>query len=205
MCAEAGYGSGDVTLLLSAARGGDRDALDRLVPLLYEDLRSLADRELRREMGARTIQATALVHELWLKLSAGSPVDASSRTHFLAIAARAMRQVLVDQARRRRTEKRGGDWQATTLGEGDAAVGVDADEMLALDDALERLEPRQRQVVELRYFGGLEEREIAQVLGMSERTVRRAWVAARAHLYRSLYVQERDEASAPTDSDPAGP
>ena len=75
--------------------------------------------------------------------------------------------------------------------------------MLALDDALERLEPRQRQVVELRYFGGLEEREIAQVLGISERTVRRVWVAARAHLYRSLYVQERDERSAPTDSDPA--
>ena len=179
---------GEVTQLLSAARAGDRGALDRIVPLVYDDLRRMAERELRRELGHRTLHATALVHELWLKLAAGAPVDAQSRTHFIGIAARAMRQVLVDQARRRRTAKRGGDWHPTTLGEGDAAVDVDAEEMIALDDALERLDPRQRQIVELRFFGGLEELEIAELLGISERTVRREWTKARAHLYRSLYL-----------------
>ena len=197
MSPQAGHSPGEVTLLLSAARGGDRHALDRLVPLVYDELRRLAERELRREMGARSMQATALVHELWLKLASSTPVDASSRTHFLAIAARAMRQVLVDQARRRRAGKRGGDWQQTTLGEGSAAVGVDAEEMLALDDALERLDPRQRQVVELRYFGGLEYTEIGEVLGISERTARREWLKARAHLYRALYLHAPGNAAAP--------
>jgi RNA polymerase sigma-70 factor, ECF subfamily len=180
---------GEVTRLLDAARGGDRAALDRLIPLVYDDLRRLAGRELRRELGERTMHATALVHDLWLKLAAGAPVDASSRTHFMAIAGRAMRQVLVDQARRRRTAKRGGEWHPITLGDGDAAIDVDAEEMLALDDALERLDPRQRQVVEMRFFAGMEEREIAEALGMSERTVRREWTRARAQLYRSLYLQ----------------
>ena len=179
----------EVTQLLAAAKSGDRGALDRMMPLVYDDLRRLAGRELRRELGARTLHPTALVHELWLKLSAGAPVDAGSRTHFMAIAARAMRQVLVDQARRRNTAKRGSDWHPTTLGDGDAAVDVDAEEMLALNDALDRLDERQRQVVELRFFGGLEEREIAEVLKISERTVRREWTKARAHLYRSLYVR----------------
>lgn len=198
------HSPGEVSLLLAAARDGDRDALDQLVPLVYDDLRRLAGRELRREMGHRTMHATALVHELWLKLSGAGPVEASSRTHFFAIAARAMRQVLVDQARRRRAEKRGGEWQATTLGEGDAAVDVDVDEMLALDDALERLEPRQRQIVEMRFFGGLEEREIAQVLGTSERTVRREWVRARAHLYRALYLHAPDGGNDAPGGAPAG-
>ena len=184
----------EVTQLLAAARSGDRGALDRIIPLVYDDLRRLAGRELRRELGARTLHATALVHELWLKLSAGAPVDAASRTHFMAIAARAMRQVLVDQARRRNTAKRGSDWHPTTLGDGDAAVDVDAEEMLALNDALDRLDDRQRQVVELRFFGGLEEREIAEVLKISERTVRREWTKARAHLYRSLYVRSGNPA-----------
>ncbi|HSJ65192.1 MAG TPA: ECF-type sigma factor [Gemmatimonadaceae bacterium] len=180
---------GEVTRLLDAARGGDRAALDRLIPLVYDDLRRLAGRELRRELGERTMHATALVHDLWLKLAAGAPVDASSRTHFMAIAGRAMRQVLVDQARRRRTAKRGGDWHPITLGDGDAAIDVDAEEMLALDDALERLDPRQRQVVEMRFFAGMEEREIAEALGISERTIRREWTRARAQLYRTLYLQ----------------
>lgn len=191
-------GTGEVTRLLAAAREGDRDALDRIVPLIYDDLRRLAGRELRRELGARTLHPTALVHELWLKLAAGGPVDAESRTHFLAIAARAMRQVLVDQARRRRTAKRGGEWHPTTLGDGDAAVDVDSEEMLALNDALERLDDRQRQVVEMRFFAGLEEREIAEALGISERTVRREWTRARAQLYRTLYMGSG--ASAPADS-----
>jgi RNA polymerase sigma factor (TIGR02999 family) len=184
----------EVTQLLAAARSGDRGALDRIIPLVYEDLRRLAGRELRRELGARTLHATALVHELWLKLAAGSPVNAESRTHFMAIAARAMRQVLVDQARRRHTAKRGSDWHQTTLGDGDAAVEVDAEEMLALNDALDRLDERQRQVVEMRFFGGLEELEIAEVLHISARTVRREWTKARAHLNRSLYMRSGNPA-----------
>lgn len=192
---------GEVTQLLAAARAGDRAALDRIVPLVYDDLRRMAARELRRELGQRTLHPTALVHELWLKLVSGTPVDAESRTHFIGIAARAMRQVLVDQARRRRTAKRGGDWHPTTLGDGDAAVDVDAEEMIALDDALERLDPRQRQIVEMRFFGGLEELEIAELLGISERTVRREWTKARAHLYRSLYLHGGAPAQGPTAHD----
>ncbi len=198
MSAETGRSPGEVTLLLAAAREGDRGAYDRLVPLVYNELRALADRELRRELGARTLQPTALVHEFWLKLVSSNPIEASSRTHFLAVAARAMRQVLVDQARRRRAGKRGGDWQPTTLDDGTATVTADADELLALDDALDRLDPRQRQVVELRYFAGLEYDEIAKLLATSERTVRREWTRARARLYRSLY------GGVPDDDSPAG-
>ena len=203
MSAQNEFEAGEVTQLLAAARGGDRGALDRIIPLVYDDLRRMAGRELRRELGERTLHATGLVHELWLKLAAGAPVDAQSRTHFMAIAARAMRQVLVDQARRRHAAKRGGDWHPTTLGDGDAAVDVDAEEMLALDDALDRLEERQRTIVELRFFGGVEEREIAEMLQISERTVRREWTKARAHLYRILYVKGGADAPAHGASDGA--
>jgi len=180
---------GELTGLLRAARAGDRAALDRLMPLVYDDLRRLARRQLNREAAPRTLQATALVHEAYVKLAAGAALDAADRTHFLAIAARAMRQVLVDEARRRRASKRGGDWARTTLSEGKQAVEFDPDELIELDRALEELEPRQRQVVEMRFFGGLEETEIAAALGVSDRTVRREWVKARARLYRSLYVR----------------
>lgn len=178
----------EVTRLLGAARAGESDALDRLLPLLYDDLRGLARAQLGREGGARTLQATALVHEAYVKLSAGRAIPAEHRTHFFALAARAMRQVLVDRARRRRSAKRGGDWVPTTLADGHAAVELDADELLALDAAMEELEPRQREVVELRFFGGLEETEIAEALDVSPRTVRRDWVKARARLYRRLYL-----------------
>lgn len=178
-----------MTRLLGAVRGGDRDALDRLVVLLYDDLRSLARRELAREGGPRTLQATALVHEAYAKLSGAGALQPGDRAHFFAIAARSMRQVLVDQARRRTSAKRGGEWIRTTLSDGQGSVEVDPNEMLELDRALEELEPRQRQVVELRFFGGLEEEEIASLLDLSARTVRRDWVKARARLYRRLYVQ----------------
>jgi RNA polymerase sigma factor (TIGR02999 family) len=177
---------GDVTQLLHAVREGDARALDRLVPLVYEELRALAKRELYREQQGHTLHATALVHEAYLKL-AGSGMPASDRAHFLAIAARAMRQVLVDHARRRKAIKRGGDMVATTLTDGGAQVDFRPDEIIALDEALEQLEPRQRQVVEFRFFAGMEEKEIAEVLGVSDRTVRREWVKARAWLYRHMY------------------
>ncbi len=177
---------GDVTRLLQSAVEGDREALDRLVPLVYHDLHRLAHRQLNRENTGHTLQTTALVHEAYMKL-AGGKVSAASRSHFLAIAARAMRQVLVDYARRRKAEKRGSGVAAITLSDGGHGVDVSTDDLLALDEVLDQLEPRQRQVVELRFFGGLEEKDIAEALGVSERTVRRDWVKARAWLYRALY------------------
>jgi len=183
-------GQGEVTRLLEAAVGGDQDALDRLVPLVYDDLRRLAHRQLGREGGGHTLQTTGLVHEAYLKLAGGAGIGAANRAHFLAIAARAMRQVLVDYARRRKAEKRGGGVINVTLNDGDQGLDVSSDDLLALDDILGQLEERQRQVVELRFFGGLEEKDIAEALGVSERTVRRDWVKARAWLYRALYPQQ---------------
>ena len=180
---------GEVTRLLQAAHEGEPGALERLVPLVYDDLRRLARRQLGREYGERTLNATALVHESYLKLGKGV-MAASDRAHFLAIAARAMRQVLVDHARDRRAAKRGGgSWERTTLTDGAWAAEFDPDGMLALDEALAELEPRQRQVVECRFFGGMEEQEIAAALGVTERTVRRDWTKARAWLYRYFYPE----------------
>ena len=179
---------GDVTRLLAAARAGDDDALQRVVPLVYEDLRALARRQLRRENAGHTLGATALVHESYMRLVGSAARSASDRSHFLAIAARSMRQVLVDHARRIASRKRGGDWQRTTLGGDEAAtLELEPEELIALDDALAKLDPRQRQIVECRFFGGMEETEIAEALGLSERTVRRDWVKARAWLYATLY------------------
>jgi RNA polymerase sigma factor (TIGR02999 family) len=180
---------GEVTRLLHAARQGESAALERLIPLVYDDLRRLARRQLGREYAERTIDPTALVHESYLKLGGGAMV-ARDRAHFLALAARAMRQVLVDQARDRKAVKRGsGNWERTTLTDGAWVGEFDADRMLELDEALATLEPRQRQVVECRFFGGMEEREIAAALDISERTVHRDWLKARAYLYRHFYPE----------------
>jgi RNA polymerase sigma factor (TIGR02999 family) len=180
---------GEVTRLLQAVRDGEPGALERLVPLVYDDLRLLARRQLGREFGERTLNPTALVHEAYLKLGAGAKV-ATDRAHFLAIAARAMRQVLVDHARDRKAAKRGGgSWERTTLTDGAWVGEFDPDGILALDEGLAKLEPRQRQVVECRFFGGMEEQEIAAALGVSERTVHRDWVKARAWLYRYFYPE----------------
>ena len=178
-----------VTELLVALRRGERDALDRLLPLVYDALRQLARRQLGREHGPRTLDATGLVHEAYLKLAAGHAVDVADRAHFLAVAARAMRQVLVDHARRRNADRRGAGFASTTLTDGIRGPQFDPDELLALNEALDRLEPRQRQVVECRFFAGMEEHEIALALGLTERTVRRDWVKARAWLYQSLYPE----------------
>jgi RNA polymerase sigma factor (TIGR02999 family) len=178
--------TGEVTQILASLRAGDQAALDRLFPLVYQELRALARRQLRRGAHGATLQATGLVHEAYLKLAGASALDVQSRGHFLGVAARAMQQVLIDQARARLAQKRGGEWARTTLDTGDAAVDVSPDDVIALSDALAQLEPRQRQVVEYRFFAGLEEQEIAAILGVTERTVRRDWVKARAWLFRSL-------------------
>jgi RNA polymerase sigma factor (TIGR02999 family) len=181
--------SGEVTRLLGLAAAGDREAVDRLFPLVYEELRRLARGQVHRSFSPPTLNATGLVHEAYLKLAGGAPLRAESRAHFLAIAGRAMRQVLVDRARLRRAGKRGGGWTPTTLTDGHRAVEVDATEMLALNEAIDSLGPRQRQIVEARFFAGLEETEIAALLGVSERTVRREWVKARAWLVRAMVPQ----------------
>ena len=184
-----GATAGDVTRILQSAVPGDRAALDRALPLLYDDLRRVARRQLAREHGEPPIQPTTLVHEAYFKL-AGNVPRAADRAHLLAIAAHAMRQVLVDHARERRAEKRGPAWIRTTLTDAAWMTELDPATILALDDALERLEPRQRQVVECRFFGGLDDAEIAESLGVTARTVRRDWVKARAWLNRWLSEEE---------------
>jgi len=177
---------GEVTRLLHAARDGDATAMDRIIHLVYDDLCAIAGRQLRREPFQRMTHPASLVHEAYMKLANGAALHAGDRAHFLALAARAMRQVLVEHARRRSAAKRrpmGRD----SLGDHVWATSVSPEEMLTLNDAIDQLEPRQRQVVECRFFGGLEEREIAATLGVDERTVRRDWVKARAWLYQALY------------------
>lgn len=178
--------TGQVTQLLAQAGAGDREAVDRLFPLVYAELRRLARGQASRHAGAPTMNATALVHEAYVKMAGGAPLRAENRAHFLAIAGRAMRQVLIDRARMRGAQKRGGAAAAVTLMEGHAVLDVDPVSMLELDAALATLSERQRQVVEARYFAGLEEAEIGELLGISERTVRREWVKARAWLVRAL-------------------
>ncbi|MDF1502956.1 ECF-type sigma factor [Roseisolibacter sp. H3M3-2] len=189
-----------MTRLLRSAAAGDRAALDRVLPLLYDDLRRLARRQLGRERGEAPVHPTTLVHEAYLKL-AGSAPRAADRAHLLAIAAHAMRQVLVDHARERRAAKRGPAWVRTTLNSGAWTTELDPVTLLALDDALERLDPRQRQVVECRFFGGLDDAEIAEALGVTTRTVRRDWVKARAWLNR--WMAEDGAAAPPPAEEPA--
>lgn len=180
---------GDVTVLLHRLRAGDDDALPRLLPLVYGELRAAAARALAREHGGHTLQATDVVHEAFFKLAGGGIVASHDRAHLLAIAARAMRQVLVEHARRRSAEKRGGGAVHVTLGGAHDASVVADDELLALDEALDRLDaesPRLRALVEHRFFAGLSERETAEALGVSERTVQRDWVRARAWLHAQL-------------------
>jgi RNA polymerase sigma factor (TIGR02999 family) len=182
-----GPGQGEVTRLLREARDGNGGALDRALSLIYDDLRTLARRQLRREYQERTLEPTALVHEAYLKMVRGITVDAVDRAHLLSLAAHAMRQVLVDHARRRIAAKRQDAWKQVTLTDAGATSGLDADELLALDDALEKLDARQRRIVESRFFGGMNDGEIALALGVTDRTVRREWVKARARLNHALY------------------
>lgn len=181
---------GEVTKLLRGARDGNQAALDEVMALMYDDLRALARRKLGREFQARTLEPTALVHEAYFKMMGGAKVDASDRAHLLAIASRAMRQVLVDRARRRTAAKRADAWKQVTLTDAGVPDGLDAEELLSLDDALAHLEPRQRQIVECRFFGGMTEEEVADALGITERTVRRDWIKAKGWLVRELEVAD---------------
>jgi RNA polymerase sigma factor (TIGR02999 family) len=173
--------------LLAAVRTGDAAALDRLYALFYDELRGAARRQLARHPA--TLQATELVHEAYAKLVGRPLAHVNDEAHLLAIAARAMRQVLVDRARKRNADKRGGDEHPTTLTDRHLGVTCRLDDVLTLDaalDRLDRLNPRLRQIVELRFFGGLTEEETAAVLGCTARTVRRDWTKARLFLHREL-------------------
>jgi RNA polymerase sigma factor (TIGR02999 family) len=179
----------EVTGLLQRLRSGDAEAKERLFPMVYEELRQVARRALRRERPDHTLRPTELVHEAFLKLT-GAEGGWQNRAHFLGVAARAMRQILVDHARRRLAGKRGGGMVATTLEDIGAEKGLPPEEILALDSALERLElqdPRLRALVEYRFFGGLSDKEIAELLQVSERTVNRDWAKARAWLHKEVY------------------
>ena len=179
----------DVTDLLLASARGDADARDRLVGLVYDELRGIARRQLVHEATGHTLQTTALAHEAYLKLVKLERIQWQGRAHFFALAAQATRRVLVDHAVSRRRKKRGGDWKAVSLAEAAQMDDVEADEMLALDDALGRLQkdyPRQAQVLECRFFGGLSIDETAAALDISPRTVKRDWELARAWLFREM-------------------
>lgn len=192
--------SPEITTLLKAWRGGDRGALDRLTPLVYEHLRQLAHVYVRKERGEARLDATGLVHEAYVRLVDGRVADWQDRAHFFAVCARTMRRILVDAARARATAKRGGGLQRvddspTMMLEQLPDTSSDrAVEICALDDALEgltRLDPRRAQVVEMRFFAGLTVEETAQALAVSEQTVIRDWRLARAWLARELRRTKR--------------
>lgn len=189
-----------VSRLLREASHGNRDAFDLLLPLVYDELRQVAQRQLAHERVGHTLSATALVHEAYLKLVGQDHVEWAGRSHFFAVASQAMRRVLVTYAEARRAQKRGGAAVHLSLEEATLhlSTGVTTD-VLDLHEALQRLavfNPRGARVVEYRFFGGMAQTEIAEVLGVSEPTVRRAWSAARAWLQREL-VTDRDARAEP--------
>jgi len=178
---------------LAAARAGDDAAFSQAFEATYEELRRLARRQLRVLRPGETLATTALVNEAYLKL-VRRPVDYQDKTHFFALAARAMRQILVDYARERHAKKRGGDRRQTTLDDQALSVEAIADQMIALDRALGRLEEVDEwlaRLVEWRFFGGMTEDEIAAAEQITSRTVRRDWQKARAFLYRELHSARR--------------
>jgi len=179
----------DITGLLLAWRQGDAGALDRLFDLVYGELRRTAHRQLGPGRAGRTLDTTGVVHEAYLRLVDRSHVSWESRAHFLAVAARVMRHIVIDDARRRQAAKRGGDLQRIDLDETAIAAAQRTAGLAALDDALNRLaaiDERLMRVVECRYFAGLSEEETAEALGVSARTVRREWLKARGWLVNVL-------------------
>ena len=186
----------EVTSLLQSAAGGDPLASEQLLPLVYDELRKLAAVRLAQEQPGQTLQPTALVHEAYLRLvgrsdssPAGEPPHWNSRGHFFGAAAEAMRRILVDQARRRREVKHGGDWQRVAIDVVEPVSAGRPDDLLALDESLARLEahdPLAAAVVKLRYFAGLSMPEAAESLGVSLRTAERNWTYARTWLHRDL-------------------
>lgn len=179
----------DATELIRAWQQGDRDALNRVVPLVYDELRRVAHARLRAERAGHLLQTTALVHEAYLRLVDLDRINLRDRAHLLALAARLMRQILVDQARRRDARKRGGDIRLTGLNDVPNATAPEAIDVLALNDALSELtslDPRAGRVVEVKFFAGLTIDETAEALGVSPATVERDWTVAKAWLQQRM-------------------
>jgi RNA polymerase sigma factor (TIGR02999 family) len=179
----------DVTRILESSSRGDPTAADALLPLVYDELRRLASARMAMESPGQTLQATALVHEAWLRLAGDSQLHFANHAHFFAAASEAMRRILIERARRKLAQKRGARPERVDLDDLELAVNANDDTLLLVNDALEKLkleDPRAAELVNLRFFGGLKLLEAGQVLGISERTAKRCWAFARAWLYDEL-------------------
>ncbi len=179
----------DVTRILEAAQNGDPTAVEQLLPLVYDELRRLAAHRMANEAAGQTLQPTALVHEAWLRLTGNENQKWDGRAHFFAAAAEAMRRILIDRARRKRAVRHGGDQQRVDLQEVDIAAPGDNDQLLAVNEALDKLaavHKTEAELVKLRYFVGMTNDEAAEVLGISPRTAKYYWTHARAWLYREI-------------------
>jgi RNA polymerase sigma factor (TIGR02999 family) len=184
----------DVTRILESIEHGDPKAADELLPLVYGELRKLAAARMANEAPNQTLQPTALVHEVWLRLVGDENPQFANRAHFFGAAAEAMRRILIDKARRKRAVRHGGDQQRVDMEDLEVAAPGDDDELFAVNEALDKLSTIhavQAEVVKLRYFVGMTNVEAAQALGFSERTVKNYWTHARAWLYREIKVQRQ--------------
>jgi RNA polymerase sigma factor (TIGR02999 family) len=184
----------EVTQLLAAWRDGDQQALDKLMPLVYDELRRLAHRYMKRQKDGQTLQTTAVVHEAYLRLAGRDEVHWQNRAHFFAVCAQMMRNLLVDRARARQADKRGGGINQVELDEGELVAPAQLDEVLELNEALEKLseiDPRKSRIIEMRYFGGMSVEETAAVLELSPITIKREWLKARAWLYLEMNPASR--------------
>jgi len=182
----------DVTRILAAIEHGDAHAADQLLPLVYEELRRLAAVKMSQEKPGQTLQATALVHEAYIRLVGAQDQNWSGRTHFFTAAAEAMRRILIDNARRKQRLKRGGDRQKINLTDAEPAAEESSDDLIALDEALARLaeiDKTKADLVKLRYFAGLTLEQAAAVLNLPERTAKRYWAHARAWLYKQVTTE----------------
>jgi len=183
----------NVTRILTAIEHGDAKAADELLPLVYEELRRMASRKLLREQLGQTLQATALVHEAYIRLVGAESHNWSSRGHFFAAAAEAMRRILIDNARRKQRQKHGGDRQRVGLDDADIAIEEPSTNLITLDEALTKLakeDPVVADLVKLRYFAGLTLSQIAEIIGISRRTADRYWAYARAWLYQEITKED---------------
>jgi RNA polymerase sigma factor (TIGR02999 family) len=179
----------EVTRILGSIAQGDPRAVEELLPLVYEELRKLAAHKMAAEAPGQTLQPTALVHEAWLRLSGSEANRFENRTHFFAAAAQAMRRILIDNARRKRRQRHGGGWERVDLEDVQLAVPLRSGDLLALDEALTRLaesDTQAAELVQLRFFAGLSQQKVADVLGISRRTADRTWAYARAWLFEAI-------------------
>jgi RNA polymerase sigma factor (TIGR02999 family) len=186
-----------ITGLLQAWRNGNREALDELVPMVYDELRRIAHRYMRQQAAGQTLQTTAVVHEAYMRLAGQGEVAWQNRAHFYGVCAQVMRSLLVDRARARGAAKRGGGQYKVSVSDGLAASNNPDIDIVALDDALERfaaIDPRKARIVELRYFGGLTVEETAAFLDLSPITIKREWLKAKAWLYNELRQENGNDA-----------